>query len=129
MRSSGEASNTCSESHLPRPSNPSRHTFRIDSEMASKLASVGRGNRSACERFRRAAKCACFRLACSRRANASKTSAEDFMQIGDDQTDLQEVAKASGPQHLGSGVFAVPNPESSDYMAYSKVIVPNITYP
>lgn len=51
------------------------------------------------------------------------------MQIGDDQTDVDELLKASGPQHLGSGVFAVPNPEQPAYMAYTKVVVANITYP
>src|SRR5690349_7306359 len=33
---SGKASNTCSESHPLRPSNPYPRTFHIDSEMASK---------------------------------------------------------------------------------------------
>jgi hypothetical protein len=36
MMVSGKASNTCPESHLARPSNPSGKTFRVDSEMASK---------------------------------------------------------------------------------------------
>ena len=34
---SGKASNTCWESHLARPSNPTQNTFRIDSETASKI--------------------------------------------------------------------------------------------
>ena len=32
---SGKASNTCLESHLPRPSNPTSQPFRLHSEMAS----------------------------------------------------------------------------------------------
>ncbi|MDQ2804222.1 MAG: hypothetical protein M3Y41_16665, partial [Pseudomonadota bacterium] len=37
---SGKASNTCSESHPLRPSNPSHRPFRHDSEMASKISPV-----------------------------------------------------------------------------------------
>jgi hypothetical protein len=50
------------------------------------------------------------------------------MQIGDDQTDAAEVQKVD-PLHRGSGVFAVPDPEQATYMAYTKKVVPNITYP
>jgi hypothetical protein len=42
---SGKASNTGSESHLASPSNPSQHTFRLDSEMASKLGELGQARK------------------------------------------------------------------------------------
>jgi hypothetical protein len=50
------------------------------------------------------------------------------MQFGDDQTDAKELKKATSPTELGSGVFAVPDPKRPDYMAYRKVVVPQITY-
>ena len=42
---SSKASNTCPESHLAWPSNPSRRTFSLDSEMASQAFQVLVGER------------------------------------------------------------------------------------
>jgi hypothetical protein len=49
------------------------------------------------------------------------------MQIGLDQTDETEVANVA-PDFKGSGVFAVPNPFEPQFMAYTKAVVPGLTY-
>lgn len=48
------------------------------------------------------------------------------MQIGENQTDPDELKKKPSPTFKGSGVFAVPDPR--EHAGYQKFVVPNITY-